>query len=196
MSTYVTTREAAKRLGCHPETLRRWADAGKIPHIRTSSGQRRYDVDAYLGLRKERIVIIYCRVSSFKQRDDLDRQVQFLRNQYPQAEIIKDIGSGLNFKRKGLKTILERAMRGDCIQLVVAHRDRLARFGYELIQQVIEHNGGELVVLDQSAHSPEHELTKDLLNILHVFSCRMHGLRNYKKQVNQALTDTQSKKDI
>ncbi|MBB1078015.1 IS607 family transposase [Rhodoferax sp. 4810] len=196
MSTYVTTREAAKRLGCHPETLRRWANAGKIPHIRTSSGQRRYDVDAYLRIQTQRIVISYCRVSSFKQRHDLDRQVQFMRNQYPQAEIIKDIGSGLNFKRKGLKTILERAMRGDCIQLVVAHRDRLARFGYELIQQVIEHNGGELVVLDQTSHSPEHELTKDLLNILHVFSYRMHGLSNYKKQVNQALTDTQSKKDI
>ena len=193
---YIPSREAAKRLGCHPETLRRWADAGKIPHIRTSSGQRRYDVDAYLGQRTERIVISYCRVSSFKQRDDLERQIQFMRERYPHAEVIKDIGSGLNFKRKGFKTILERAMRGDCIQLVVAHRDRLARFGVELIQQVIEHNGGELVVLDQSAHSPEHELTQDLLNILHVFSCRMHGLRNYKKQVNQALTDTQSKKDI
>ncbi|WP_202985576.1 IS607 family transposase [Thiospirillum jenense] len=165
------------------------------PAIRTSSGQRRYDVDAYLRIQPQRVIIIYCRVSSFKQRDDLDRQVQFLRNQYPQAEIIKDIGSGLNFKRKGLKTILERAMRGDCIQLVVAHRDRLSRFGYELIKQIIEFNGGELVVLDQSAYSPEHELIKDLLNILHVFSYRMHGLRNYKKQVNQALTDAQPKKD-
>ncbi|WP_197711077.1 IS607 family transposase [Chromatium okenii] len=165
-------------------------------HIRTSSGQRRYDVDAYLRIQPQRVVISYCRVSSFKQRDDLDRQVQFIRNQYPQAEIIKDIGSGLNFKRKGLKAILERAMRGDCIQLVVAHRDRLARFGCELIQQVIEHNGGELVILDQSSYSSEHELTNDLLNILHVFSRRIPGLENYKKQVNQALTDEQSKKDL
>ena len=109
------SREAAKRLGCHPCTLRKWADAGKIPHIRTDSGQRRYDVDAYLRIQTQRVVIGYCRVSSFKQRDELDRQVQFMRNQYPQAEIIKDIGSGLNFKRTGLKTILERAMRGDCI---------------------------------------------------------------------------------
>ncbi|MBV5311414.1 IS607 family transposase [Chromatium okenii] len=193
---YIPSREAAKRLGCHPCTLRKWADAGKIPHIRTSSGQRRYDVDAYLRIQPQRVVISYCRVSSFKQRDDLDRQVQFIRNQYPQAEIIKDIGSGLNFKRKGLKVILERAMRGDCIQLVVAHRDRLARFGCELIQQVIEHNGGELVILDQSSHSSEHELTNDLLNILHVFSRRIPGLENYKKQVNQALTDEQSKKDL
>lgn len=181
---YIPSREAAKRLGCHPETLRRWADAGKIPHIRTSSGQRRYDVDAYLQIQTQHVVIGYCRVSSPKQRDDLERQVQFMREQYPKAEIVKDIGSGLNFKRKGLRAILERAMRGDCIQLVVAHRDRLARFGYELIKQIIEHHGGELVVLDQTACSPEPELTKDLLNILHVFSCRMPGLRNYQKQIN------------
>jgi excisionase family DNA binding protein len=196
MPTYVTTREAAKRLGCHPETLRRWADTGKIPHIRTSSGQRRYDIDAYLRTQIQRVVIGYCRVSSFKQRDDLDRQVQFLRNQYPQAEIIQDIGSGINFKRTGLKTILERALRGDCIQLVVAHRDRLARFGCELIQQVIEHNGGEIVVLDQSFYSPEHELIRDLRNILHIFSCRIHGLSNYQNQVNQTLAAAQAQKDI
>jgi excisionase family DNA binding protein len=196
MPNYVTSRQAAQLLGCHPETLRRWADAGKIPHIRTSSGQRRYNVDAYLKQQAEHVVISYCRVSSPKQRDDLERQVQFMREKYPHAEIIKDIGSGLNFKRKGLRSILERAMRGDRIQLVVAHRDRLARFGCELIKQVIEHSGGELVVLDQSSYSPEQELTKDLLNILHVFSCRMPGLRHYKKQINQTLTVTPTKTDF
>ncbi|PQJ97259.1 recombinase family protein [Chromatium okenii] len=107
----------------------------------------------------------------------------------PQAEIIKDIGSGLNFKRKGLNTILERAMRGTHITLVVAHRDRLARFGHELIRFVIESNGGKLVVLSEDTLSPAVELTQDLLNILHVFSCRMHGLRNYKKQVAQAISN-------
>jgi predicted site-specific integrase-resolvase len=119
-----------------------------------------------------------------------------MRERYPGTEIVKDIGSGLNFKRKGLtcaelvesKAILERAMRGDRIKLVVAHRDRLAQFGFDLIKYIIERNGGELVVLDQGTHSPE-ELTKDLLNILHVFSCRMPGLRNYKKQVHQALSN-------
>jgi predicted site-specific integrase-resolvase len=107
-----------------------------------------------------------------------------------QHEIIKDIGSGLNFKRKGLKAILERAMHGTRIQLVVAHRDRLARFGSELIQQVIESNGGQLVVLRESSLSPEEELTKDLLNIIHVFSYRMPGLRHYKKQVSEAVSNS------
>jgi predicted site-specific integrase-resolvase len=112
-----------------------------------------------------------------------------LRNQYPTAEFVKDIGSGLNFKRKGLKTILERAMSGTNITLVVAHRDRLARFGIDLIRQVIEQNGGKLVVFDETLLSPEQELTNDLLNIVHVFSARMHGLRSYKKQINQIISD-------
>jgi len=183
---YYTSREAAKILDVHPNTLRKWADDGTIEAIKTAAGQRRYNLDQYLQNNQQRTIVCYCRVSSAKQRDDLARQVDFMREKYPNAEIIKDVGSGLNFKRKGLKTLLERAMRGDSIELVGAHRDRLARFGQDLIRQVIEFNGGKLVVLDQSACSPEEELTKDLLNILHVFSCRMHGLRNYKKQIAQA----------
>lgn len=186
---YYTSREASKILDVHANTLRKWADDGTIETIKTASGQRRYNLEQYTKVGKLAIVC-YCRVSSAKQRDDLARQVDFMREKYPNAEIVKDVGSGLNFKRKGLKAILERAMRGDSIELVVAHRDRLARFGQDLIKQVIEFNGGKLVVLDQSACSPEEELTKDLLNILHVFSCRMHGLRNYKKQVEQATSDS------
>lgn len=186
---YYTSREASKILDVHANTLRKWADDGKIETIKTASGQRRYNLDQYLQNKQQRTVVCYCRVSSAKQRDDLARQVDFMRENYPNAEIIKDVGSGLNFKRKGLKAILERAMRGDSIELVVAHRDRLARFGQDLIKHVIEFNGGKLVVLDQSACSPEEELTKDLLNILHVFSCRMHGLRNYKKHVEQATSN-------
>lgn len=186
---YVKGKEACARLGICHNTLRKLADDGRIETIRVS-GQRRYDVDAYLGLQQKQSVICYCRVSSHKQRDDLARQVTFMQEKYPQAEIIKDIGSGLNFKRQGLKAILERAMHGTRIQLVVAHRDRLARFGSEIIRQVIESNGGQLLVLSEDSLSPEEELTKDLLNIIHVFSCRMHGLRNYKKQVSEALSES------
>jgi predicted site-specific integrase-resolvase len=185
---YYSSREASKILDVHANTLRKWADDGTIETIKTASGQRRYNLEQYAKIGKL-VTVCYCRVSSAKQRDDLARQVDFMRAKYPNAEIIKDVGSGLNFKRKGLKALLERAMRGDSIELVVAHRDRLARFGQDLIKQVIEFNGGKLVVLDQSACSPEEELTKDLFNILHVFSCRMHGLRNYKKQVAQATSN-------
>jgi len=185
---YIKGKEACARLDVCHNTLRKLADDGRIETIRVS-GQRRYNVDAYLGLQQKQSIICYCRVSSRKQRDDLERQVAFMQEKYQQAEIVKDIGSGLNFKRKGLKAILERAMHGTRIQLVVAHRDRLARFGSELIRQVIESNGGKLMVLSEDSLSPEEELTKDLLNIVHVFSCRMHGLRNYKKQVSEALSD-------
>ena len=142
------------------------------------------------------MTVCYCRVSSPKPRDDLERQIEFMREKHPQAEIIKDLGSGLNFKRKGRLSLLERAMQGDSLQLVVAHRDRLARFGLDLIKYIIEKNGGELVVLDQTTYSPEEELSQDLLNILHVFSCRMHGLRNYKKQVHQALSESKTTGDL
>ncbi|MEY3289767.1 MAG: hypothetical protein RLZZ419_2009 [Pseudomonadota bacterium] len=164
------------------------ADEGTIETIRIS-GQRRYNVDGYLGERASANIICYCRVSSYKQKDDLEGQIAFMLERYPKAEIIKDIGSGLNFKRKGLKTILERAMRGEQLTVVVAHRDSLARFGSELIRFVIEHNAGQLVVLSEDHLSPEVELTRDLLNIIHVFSCRMHELGNYKKQINQIVTN-------
>lgn len=189
---YVKGNDACGRLGVCMNTLRKMADDGRIETIRVS-GQRRYNVDAYLGLQQQQSTVCYCRVSSHKQRDDLDRQVAFMQEKYPHAEVIKDIGSGLNFKRKGLKTILERAMRGGRLHVVVAHRDRLARFGSELVRFVIESNGGRLVVLSEDSLSPEQELTKDLLNIIHVFSCRMHGLRHYKKQVSEALSNEAAK---
>jgi len=181
---YLPSREASKLLGLHPNTLRNYADNGTIESYQTESGQRRYNVEAYLGLQKSTTRICYCRVSSPKQRDDLKRQVEFMQSRFPDAKIIKDIGSGLNYKRRGLKAILEQAMRGDKLEVVVAHKNRLVRFGFEIIEWIINQSGGKLVVLNQTNLSPEQELTNDLLNILHVFSCRMHGLRNYKKQVN------------
>jgi predicted site-specific integrase-resolvase len=161
-----------------------------IESYKTKAGHRRYNVTAYLGHQQQSTTICYCRVSSPKQRYDLERQVKFMREQYPGAEVVKDVGSGRYAKRRGLKSLLERAMRGEQLKIVVAHRDRLARFGFELIEWIIQQSGGRVVVLKQTNLSPEQELTNDLLNILHVFSCRMHGLRNYKKQVSQALSET------
>ena len=132
-----------------------------------------------------RSVVCYCRVSSGKQRDDLARQVTYMRQQFPDADIVKDIGSGLNFRRKGLQTILRRLLQGDKFTLIVAHRDRLCRFGFQLFEFLFNENGGEIMVLDKSDGTPEQELTQDLLSILHVFSCRMHGLRRYEDQIKK-----------
>ncbi len=182
---YVTLREAVKRLGMHPNTLRKYADDGIIPSIRNPANQRLYDIDAYLGASQQVSVICYCRVSSRKQKDDLQRQVAYMQSVYPKAEIVQDIGSGLNFKRKGLRAILDRLLRGDQLKIVVACRDRLCRFGFELIQYLVEQNGGEIVVLDQTVYCPQTELTTDLLSIIHVFSCRMHGLRKYSNKIKE-----------
>ena len=117
-----------------------------------------------------------------------------MRSKFPTAAIIKDYKSGINFKPKGLQTLLERVMRGDKLRIIVAHRDRLARcrsehfasgIGGEIIQFLVEQNGGAVVVLDQTVHSPEEELTADLLAILHLFSCRMYGLRRYRDQIQE-----------
>jgi putative resolvase len=187
----LTPKEAAEYFSVHVHTLRQWDKSGKIKSERTPGGNRRYIIEV-----KDEFHICYCRVSSYKQKDDLARQVEFMQKKFPNAEIIKDIGSGLNFKRKGLKAILERAIRGDSINLYVAHKDRLCRFGFDLIEWIIKRSSGKIVVLDQTVLSPEVELTRDLLHILHVFSCRMHGLRNYRKQVNKALSDSRAKKNI
>ena len=115
-----------------------------------------------------------------------------MRSIYPDAEVICDIGSGLNEKRRGYRTLLDRLLAGDKLQLVIAHRDRKpCRFGIGTIQYLVEQNGGELVVLDKSVHSPTEELTADLLSILHVFSCRMPGLRRYRDAISEdtSLTD-------
>ena len=169
---YVASRKAAAMLGLHPQTLRRYANEGKIPHYRNSAGQRLYDVDAYLRGASRANIVCYCRVSSAQQRGDLGRQVAQMRELYPDAEIVTDVAGGLNWQRKGLLSILERLHRGDKLDVVVAHRDRLARFGFELIEWLVVQNGGAVLVLNQSDASPESELTEDLLAILHTFSCR------------------------
>lgn len=182
---YVPLRKAVDRLGLHPNTLRRYANEGKIQYIKNEGGQRLYNVEAYIRGAANSSWVCYCRVSSSKQKDDLQRQIAYMQSLYPKAEIIFDIGSGLNFKRKGLRTILDRLLCGDKLKIIVACRDRLCRFGFELIQYMVEQNGGEILVLDQSVHCPQTELTTDLLSIIHVFSCRMHGLRKYSKKIKE-----------
>ena len=182
---YVPIRKAREITGLSGNTLRKYADEGKYKAIRTPGGNRLFDTDSFSDKKQDCSLICYCRVSSTKQKDDLARQVAFMRNQFPESEIIKDIGSGLNFKRQGLRTILDRANKGYKLTVIVTHRDRLCRFGFDLIEYVIKQNGGEIMVLDRVETSPQSELTEDILAILHHFSCRMHGLRRYTKAISE-----------
>ena len=198
----VPIRKAVQLSGLSPNTLRKYADNGTIKAQRIGNGQRLFDVEDLLQRKNPRSegkpVVCYCRVSSGKQKDELTRQVVYMRERYTNADIIQDIGSGLNFKRKGLNAILQRLMQGDKFTLVVAHRDRLCRFGFELIESMFKQNGGEILVLDKTELSPQQELTEDLLAILHVFSCRMHGLRRYTNQIKEDkdLSDKGTKESV
>lgn len=180
----VPLRKAVELTGLHPNTLRKYADNGTIEAKKVGK-QRLYSVVSLKKLSAKSAVICYTRVSSSKQKDNLARQVVYMREQFPKAKIIQDVGSGLNFKRKGLQSILDMLLQGDTITLIVAHRDRLCRFGFELIEYLVTKNGGEIVVLNKAENSPEAELTEDLLSILHVFSGRMHGLRRYSEQIQK-----------
>ena len=183
--SYVPLRKAVEILGLHPNTLRKYGDEGKIKMIKNEAGQRLYDAKSYIMGATRASTICYCRVSSAKQRDDLTRQVEFMQNHYPAAEVIKDIASGLNFKRKGLRAILDRILQGYKLKIIVASRDRLTRFGFDLIQYLVEQNGGEILVLDDTVQCPESEMVVDLLSIIQVFSCRIHGLRKYKEKIQE-----------
>jgi excisionase family DNA binding protein len=190
-----TPREAADQLGITTSTLRKWAKNGAITFNTTAGGHRRYDVSSVQVSRrvynlplaikktKEPVVAkggIYCRVSSWKQKEDLQRQIGTLQNQFPDHTVFSDICSGLKYKRPGLTRLLEHVQGGLVNEVVVAHKDRLARFGTELIEWILKRAGARLVVLDQATLSPTEEVTQDLMAIVHVFSCRLNGKRRYQ----------------
>jgi putative resolvase len=118
-------------------------------------------------------------------RDDLSNQIKYLRERYPHHELIEDVGSGLNFKRKGFVRVLDRIMSGDIAEIVITHRDRWCRFGFQIFEHIAEQNNCKFVVLDNTQLSPQEELVKDLVSIIHVFSCRIYGLRKYSDKIKK-----------
>ena len=184
MDASKTPREAA----VSASTLRKWAKSGTITFSTTAGGHKRYDVSSVqssgrvynfprtIQKTKEPVVTkggIYCRVSSWKQKNDLQRHLQ---DQFPDHTVFS---SGLKYKRPGLTRLLEQVQGGLVDEVVVAHKDRLARFGTELIEWILKRAGTRLVVLDQATLSPTEEVTQDLMAIVHVFSCRLNGKRRY-----------------
>lgn len=187
-----TGKEVKKILRVSDTTLHRWVEENKIRAIRTPAGQRRYyhsDIQNILNSNHhptQKQKIAYCRVSSIKQVDDLERQQSVFRHQFPGHELVADVGSGINWKRKGLRSILERAMQGRLSEVVVAHRDRLCRFSFELLEWIFSSNGVKLVVLDKEENkSTDTELADDILSIIHVYSYRNMGRRRYHNKVQK-----------
>jgi predicted site-specific integrase-resolvase len=192
---FVTTREAKQHLGVDANTLRRWADTGLFPYIRTPGNQRLYNISKYVGTQHANKLdepqhngdtkrsYCYCRVSSQSQRDDLQRQIAHMQGLYPTHSILSDVGSGINFKRRGLRSLLELSSKGLVSEVVVAYRDRLCRFAFELVEWLFQLHGVKLVVLHPGLEaSPRGELAEDLLAIINVFNCRVNGSRKYKAE--------------
>ena len=179
-----TPRELAKLFGVTTQTLQEWEREGKITAVRTKGGHRRY-IHAVPKLPEpdsnNKKNYIYARVSSSKQKPDLQRQVAMLQKAYPNHEVVQDVGSGINFKRRGLVTILDQVFGGNVSQVVVAHRDRLTRFGFELFQLIFDRFGVSLEVMsDSDIKEPITELAKDLLSVVTVFTARYYGSRSYQ----------------
>jgi excisionase family DNA binding protein len=192
---FITPMQASKILQVAKQTLVNWENSGKIKAYRTKGGHRRYLYSSIIkettGCKEitEKRKICYCRVSTPSQKEDLERQVIFFKNKFPDYEIIKDIGSGLNFKRKGLKTILDQAIQGNIKEVVVTHKDRLCRFSFDFFERIIqEYSNGKILVLDKQETSPNQELVNDLISIITVFSARLYGLRSHsiKRKIKEA----------
>lgn len=182
MEDWVPPRVASKRLGVCTKTLRVWADHGKIKYITTEGDQRRYLLSSVLPSDKHPKIgrrICYARVSTHGQRDDLQRQQQLLGDRFPDHELLADVGSGLNFKRRNFSAILDAALEGNIQELVVSHKDRLIRFGFELMEKIVQKGGGRILVLNQRNTSPQQELVADLISIVTCFSSRVYGLRSH-----------------
>ena len=207
MDEYITTKQTVQLLNVTPKTLRIWDKENKIRTIRTPSGIRRYnlqDIQNILGRntpptkkQDQRKKLCYARVSSKKQMDDLDRQKHFFTTNFPDHILVTDVGSGINWQRKGLQTILGLAMQRDISEIVVAHRDRLCRFAFELLEWIFYKNGVQLIVLNQDKdQSPDKELADDVLSIIHVYSCRKNGQRRYtKSKKDSSLSNTSTEID-
>lgn len=187
MEKYYTRKEALKKLNIHFQTLRNWRLAGKIKFVKVGQSYL-YDVDDLIGKTDEdRLKICYCRVSTYGQKKELDNQIKFMKEKYPKYEILTDIGSGINFKRKNFLKIIDYALENRLEELVISYKDRLCRISYELIEHILlKYSKTKIKILNEEKESPEKEVTDDLIQIITVFSSRLYGMRSYEKTDEKA----------
>ena len=193
-TTNYKPKEFAELLNVTVKTLQRWDREKTLVANRTPTNRRYYTYDQYLqfkGIGRDadsRKIVIYTRVSTRNQADDLENQVDFLQN-YVNAkglivdEVIRDYGSGLNYNRKKWNQLLGEVMENKVKMIFVSHKDRFVRFGFDWFERFCNKFNVEIVVVKNDKLSPHEELVQDIVSILHVFSCRLYGLRKYKKQI-------------
>ena len=189
-------KDFAELVGVSVKTLQRWDREGILKSNRTPTNRRYYTYDQYLqfkGINVEtdsRQLVIYARVSTKNQKDDLQNQVSFLR-QFCNArglivdQCIEDYGSGLNYNRKKWNNLLEQVMEQKIKTIVITHKDRFIRFGYDWFEKFCAKFNTNIIVVNNEELSPQEELVQDIVSILDVFSYRLYGLRKYKKQIKE-----------
>ena len=189
-------KEFAELINISVRTLQRWDVEGKLKAFRTPTNRRYYTYEQYLeykGIHKEEInrkTVIYTRVSTSNQKEDLKNQVKFLR-QYANTkgiivdEVIEDLGSGLNYNRKKWNKLIDSCMMNEVNTIIITHKDRFIRFGYEWFERFLGKFNVNIMVVNNGSLSPQEELVQDIISILHVFSCRIYGLRKYKKKIRE-----------
>ena len=202
-SEYSAGSVIRRKYGMCADTLRGWANSGKVRSVKSAGGKHFYlnaDVHKLMhggeeaASKAEKEKIIYARVSSPAQRGDLQRQSDDLRTKYPNHVLVTDIASGINFQRRGLKTILEKAHEGLLGELVVAHKDRLCRFAFDLVRDVLERSGCKLVVLgEENDPGGEAELADDMLAIANVFVAKRNGQRAAENRKRRRETEEEAK---
>jgi len=187
MERLYTLKEAKKLLGVTTRTIQRWDKEGKIRVVRTVGGRRRIpesEIKRILGLKEERVVVGYARVSSTAQKDDLERQKQLIHSYakdkgYDKIQILSDVGSGLNEKRKGFLKLLEMVAERKVSKVIVAYKDRLTRFGFETLKKLFQAFGTEIEVIN-SEEKAQDELVEDLITVVSHFAGKLYGMRSHK----------------
>lgn len=186
---YHKLSEACKITGLCSKTLTRYAKSGKIKTIILPTGRKRYDVSTLRNrlanvelTRTIRREVCYCRVSTHGQKDNLNNQIKYMKTKYPDYERITDVGSGINFKRPGIKTIIDYAIKGELATLVVSYKDRLCRIGYDLLEHIFTTYSNTRIIIDANQEETvNEEMARDIVEIITVYSARLHGMRSYKK---------------
>ncbi len=192
MEKLYALRDACDIMQVDPTTLRKWDREGKIRRVRLQNNFRRVpesEINRILGIQDERSSYIYARVSSGGQKGDLDRQIEKLRVSSPESEVISDIRSGMRFDRKGFMELLDLIENDKVSAIYITHKDRLARFGYDLVEKICEMHGTGIVTVDGEELLTAHEeLSRDLISIITSFSARLYGLRSHKlKKILEAV---------
>ena len=194
MGRVYTIREACDILQIDATTLRRWDHEGKIHCIRLSNNFRRVpeeEINRILGVKSNRIDAIYARVSSSDQKNDLYNQINRLKPLYPDAQVFSDIKSGLKFNRKGFIELLNMIEDNKVNNIYITHRDRLARFGFDLIENICKIHNTRIIETDgEEILSANKEMTRDLISIITLFSSKLYGLRSQKmKDILEAVKE-------